>query len=1005
MLKLGQAVATRAATEWLRRHRARKDRTATLAELAAEQLGGPLQVRKWDNFLSNLGLQVAERLEPLLLNRFPGLPENEVQAALDAAGDALAEVTLADELLLTGPDRLAAAVREACPAQARVAGLGEDGIRLYEVALDQSCRYLLEVVHHLPAFQPRALAEVLGRLATTTGQLDELLARIPRSTLHAPLGTGQDAEFTTAYLGHLQSSLDRLELLGLSMHEQPRLALSVAYLSLSVDGSRRDRWFDQGERGRVESALGSRTRTLVLGEAGSGKTTLLDWLAVTVARGHCTGQLADWNGCVPFPVRLRAGELPRPEHLVPHAWPARGGEMPQGWAHRRLDDGTALLLVDGVDEVPLERRGEVRAWLRELVETFPRIRVVITARPAAVDRKWLVLEGFSAVTLEPMGPEDVRQFIERWHTAAGQAQYLPCEPAEVPAARQRLLTQLDARPQLRGLASNPLLCALLCALNLDHVAELPRSRMELYERALAMLLDLRDTHRRIPGLLDLAQKRVLLRDLAWRLTLANRNQLPRGRALDHLAAKLPSMPGVEHPADRILTHLLERSGVLREPVPGEIDFVHRSFQEYLAASEATEQDHIETLVAQAHLDAWRDTVVMACGHAKRKQADTLLAGILARVDNEPRNARKLRLLAASCLETVREIGVEVFQRIDETIRERLVPPGNLRETVSLASIGHQLLRYLPADLVGLSDAAAEATIRAAALTGDSAALPRLAAYAADPRWRVQRELMRAWHYFNPERYAAEVLADAPLAGGVVTVSSTRMFPHVHRLRRCTSVQVNGLDERLASLHELDDLQLSGVFLRFEGGAVDLRPLAKHLDLTRIDLTGADWFDHPDALATLPKLTSLQLSQQVVWHDLSELAALSGLESLDLSGVEEDIDWSPLRELPHLEDLRFDGGGGATPLWLPQLRTLALRWCHDADWAEWVVRSFPGLDMIQLQHMRLGSLRPLTALPLRKLCVWAPRTPVDLRPFEDREIQFYLDRRGEYLGAGPNVTWE
>ncbi|GAA2811652.1 NACHT N-terminal Helical domain 1-containing protein [Crossiella cryophila] len=199
VLKLGQTVATRAAAAWLRKHREQKERVSSLAELAAEQLASPLHLRKWDNFLNNLGLQVAERLEPLLDNRFPGLPANEIQAAMDAAGDALAEVELADDLLLgvdLDADKLAAHVRSVCPGQVRVAGLSEDGARLYEVALDQSCRYLVEVVRWLPAFQPRALAEALGRLGALSGQLDEVLARIPRSTLHAPRGTGHDAEFT-----------------------------------------------------------------------------------------------------------------------------------------------------------------------------------------------------------------------------------------------------------------------------------------------------------------------------------------------------------------------------------------------------------------------------------------------------------------------------------------------------------------------------------------------------------------------------------------------------------------------------------------------------------------------------------------------------------------------------------------------------------------------------------------------------------------------------------------
>ncbi|WP_090008124.1 NACHT domain-containing protein [Lentzea albidocapillata] len=180
-----------------------------------------------------------------------------------------------------------------------------------------------------------------------------------------------------------------------------------------------------------------------------------------------------------------------------------------------------LLLVDGVDEVPPSKRPHVREWLRELLHTFPLAQVVVTARPAAADKKWLAELNFSSTVLQQMSPVDVRIFLQRWHEAAGA-------PEE---ARRRLVSQLDSRVHLRSLASSPL----------------------------------------------------LLRDLAWRLTLGGRSQLPTSKVHEHVARKIRSMPNVDEETDAVVTHLLERSGVIRELVPGQVDFVHRTFQEYLAA--------------------------------------------------------------------------------------------------------------------------------------------------------------------------------------------------------------------------------------------------------------------------------------------------------------------------------------------------------------------------------------------------------------------------------------
>src|SRR5262249_26484606 len=154
-------------------------------------------------------------------------------------------------------------------------------------------------------------------------------------------------------------------------------------------------------------------RTLLRGEAGSGKTTLLQWLAVTAARSGFFGPLADWNGCVPFLVRLRSYAdrlLPRPQQLLAGVADPLVDLLPPGWVHRQLHSGQAVLLVDGVDELVSAQRPAVRKWLQGLLTEFPQIRVVVTARPGAADRSWLAAERFAPVLLERMSPLDVAAF-------------------------------------------------------------------------------------------------------------------------------------------------------------------------------------------------------------------------------------------------------------------------------------------------------------------------------------------------------------------------------------------------------------------------------------------------------------------------------------------------------------------------------------------------------------------------------------------------------------------
>ncbi|MEU5260803.1 NACHT domain-containing protein [Amycolatopsis sp. NPDC021455] len=1034
-LKLGGQIASSAAKSWLQRRKAGFERSADLIELAAGELKGPLERRKLENLVQAIGTQVAEQLEQVLADRFSTLPQNEIDAAFLAVEDAVGKADLSDEALLAADadaEQLARKIRGDLPRERLLA---PQAAALYELALDQACRHLVQVVRHLPSFQPRALAEVLGRLSRQADQLDELLARVPKTSLKAPEGVDRDAEFETTYLRHLAHALDRLELLGLTMDDQPALPLTVAYLSLSVSpegeprrtGRRTDElWFEKrhsrvhSANMRVETALGEATRVLVRGEAGSGKTTLLDWLAVTAARGGFTGKLAGWNGRVPFPIRLRsfaAEPLPRPEEFVGHISPVLA--PPDGWARRILESGRGMVLVDGVDEVGATHRREVKAWLRELSLAFENTLFVVTSRTAAADQRWLAQEGFDCLLLEPMSADDIEALVARWHKAADAGGTVR-QGTDLPAAQQRLLNQLDSRPHLRMLAASPLLCAMLCALNLAHRSELPRDRMDLYRKALSMLLHLRDAERKIDVILTEAQKQILLGDLAWRLSLASKVELPKNRVREHIARRLPSLPHVDHTPDEVLDHLLERSGVLREPVRDRVDFVHRTFQECLAANEATEQDHLETLVERAHLDTWWETIVMACGHAKHHQAGALLAGILDRADEEPRHARHLRLLAAACLETVSNADPEVIARVEAVIRGQLVPPRSMRETQSLASIGHRVLRYLPPTLADLSDAAAAATVRAAALTAGDDALQLLRSYAQDSRPLVQDQLTEAWQYFEPERFAAEVLSDSPLAGGEASVESSRLLPHVGRLKNLTKLTVG-----LSSADEQSDLDFLGdvphvqhLSLHFPADqAVDVSPLARHRELIEVSLYFALRYKNIKKLHALPSLRSATFFRSSPWRSLDAISGLTRLEELYLDQLHRLDGIGALAELSNLTRLR---------LWECTQRTLSgdTALVKPTDVALYgafggskrvlpggmIAAAFPNAEHLDLQHIDLEDAHELAKLPLETLAVMGP-AELDLRPFSGLQTlrKLALMGTGHALDlsplAGANVTIE
>ncbi|MFI5906313.1 NACHT domain-containing protein [Dactylosporangium sp. NPDC051541] len=253
------------------------------------------------------------------------------------------------------------------------AGLSTDGAALYDMLLRDCCEYIVQVLLALPAFGPTALVEVLRRESERAATLDEILRRLPQRGPHPA------EDFETDYRRQVVNRLDAMELFGADVTTR-RYPLSVAYISLSLAAAETDPDAEPGPPVFIEHALATHRRIFLRGEAGGGKTTLLQWLAVRSSR----------HDLVPFFTPLRRyvdRDLPAPRHFVVHVGRHIADEMPPGWVHSLLRHGSAVVLVDGVDELPDRQREEARSWLDELVSTFPDARYVITSRSgaAAVD--------------------------------------------------------------------------------------------------------------------------------------------------------------------------------------------------------------------------------------------------------------------------------------------------------------------------------------------------------------------------------------------------------------------------------------------------------------------------------------------------------------------------------------------------------------------------------------------------------------------------------------------
>ncbi|MGW1682094.1 NACHT domain-containing protein [Saccharopolyspora sp. NPDC002376] len=996
--RIGQEIVKQVARVWLGHRRDARERGSELVDLLAVSVTDRFHRRKLVRQLEDIGDQVAVRMQPMLERESHDLPENEIRAALDAAVDTLSAADLTDRALFAADvnaTKLVRAVARTDPHAVDRAGLGESGRALYERVLEEGCVCLLQIVRQLPEFQPRAMVELLDRMATTAERIEQVLERLPRTVPERSGGRANDVEFTRRYLGLASETMDRLELFGVDVrHYRPRTSVSIAYLSLSVTAaSWREHDSGRGRGGsdqmRIEEALSDSRLTLLRGEAGSGKTTLLQWIAVNAARAGFTGELTDWNDKVPFIVPLRAyaeTPLPWPEEIAAANAGPVASEIPVGWADRCFQSGDALLLVDGVDELTHQRRRKVRDWLEQMLTAFPAITLVVTSRPSAAEADWLDDQGFHPVLLEPMTPADIDAFCRRWHNAvrasARHGVALPCTPAELADYEAALARHLDSKPHLRALATTPLLCAMLCALNLDRRKQLPPDRMKLYEAALEMLVERRDAERDIARTdspdLGAKTKIALLQYLAWWLTQCGRAEIDTENAVERIAFALTRLPAVDAEPEEVLRYLLERSGVIREPVLGRIEFVHRTFQEYLAGKQAAEEHLADLLVRNAHLDQWRETVVMGAGHMTPRLRGDLLTGLLDRADREYRRTRRLRLVAAACLETAHSVAPEVAGRVEVVLAE-LTPPRNKREGRSLSLAGEQVLRHMPKRLDGLKPGSAKACIRTATFVNSTAALDLLSRYAEDARGAVQAELAAAWKYHNPEDYARKVLADAPLQGGRILVERLQHVPFLRLLKnlRATDIDLDP-DDYPEDLRALDDVP-NLIALRIRSApsdttTVDIEPLVRHEQLA-ILRTNFRRLARLGPVERLTALDTLNIAPPAGTSDLSFLYPLRKLRGLDLRRSEELRSLDSLRGCAPLSRLGVWDARSLTDIstlrTMPMLRQLSLNEAPIGE--EELAEVLPALS--QLDHLNLhtctsvSDLTEIAKTPVATLWLW------------------------------------
>jgi HEAT repeat protein len=411
--------------------------------------------------------------------------------------------------------------------------------------------------------------------------------------------------------------------------------------------------------------VGDSKRSVVLGAPGSGKTTLMSYFAVRLTVGE--------EERLPILIRIRDWALKPDLSLLEYLRyfaekRLQTKPLPVGFFEHWLEGGRALILLDGLDEVADEAK---RVVLSEQIECFlgqyERNSAVITSRPAGYRRDFFGTAAFPHYELLPFDKGQRQEFVDRWYESR------ETDPVEREQRKQSLRKAFEGSERIKLLASNPLLLTIMVLIH-RYQAVLPKERHRLYDKAVETLLLSWDgnkelSHQTRLEYLKLDDLRRLMEQVAYWIhtqgslgegeggTLIDRDELLEQLSRDIKALKSIPLYQAKEEAERFLSFVRERTGLMNEQGEDCYAFVHKTFQEYLCTQEimyrADDEDDFGIVLSHVrshlHNQHWREVLLLLIGQQKPRKAAKVIQAIVDQNSEYEQWLHRDLLFAATCL--------------------------------------------------------------------------------------------------------------------------------------------------------------------------------------------------------------------------------------------------------------------------------------------------------------------------------------------------------------------
>ncbi|MCC6146498.1 MAG: HEAT repeat domain-containing protein [Anaerolineaceae bacterium] len=249
--------------------------------------------------------------------------------------------------------------------------------------------------YHLKASMLRRAQH--AHLASSLFPLDDILIPprlVTPPTQEIPNSNPQPAPYIDQFLPYLP--------------EFPELTANFAHTTISLS-----------------QALGNGANLLLIGQPGSGKTVALAHLTAQMARSKTNSSIENSRPEVPIFLHVLDLELPPAnDNFEPINVLARALETEisvsnrhriQPFLRKSAEEGKALLLLDGFDELSPQEARQYSAFLQKIIKEYPALQIVMTASPNFVDG--ILGLGFQPILLAYWNMQERQAFRDKWRNS------------------------------------------------------------------------------------------------------------------------------------------------------------------------------------------------------------------------------------------------------------------------------------------------------------------------------------------------------------------------------------------------------------------------------------------------------------------------------------------------------------------------------------------------------------------------------------------------------------